>query len=143
MSTARSKRDRNGTPSSSSSLGGADGDTSSGNDGYNNIGGTPADENDSNSSSSSAIFNRMRSDSTSMVSDISPSNDLNTRRGGKRAKYISPTDRKAFYSIVSLLIDKTTIPSNEIVTIDNWEKFISADKMNYVEKLKDILQYDC
>ena len=79
----------------------------------------------------------------SASSDISPSNDLNTRRGGKRAKYLSPTDRKAFYSVVSLLIDKSAIPSDDIVTIDNWEKFIPADKMSYIEKLKDILQYDC
>ena len=133
MSIARSKRDRNGTPSSS----GGDGEAS-GNDG-NYMSGTPVDESNNNSSSSG--FNRLRSDSTSI--DISPSNDLNTRRGGKRAKYLSPTDRKAFYSIVSLLIDRTAIPSDEIVTIDNWEKFIAADKMNYVEKLKDILQYDC
>ena len=139
MSIVRNKRDRNGTPSSSTS--GGDGERF-GNDTSNNPSGTPIDESHT-SSSSSSIANRVRSDSTSAISDISPSNDLNTRRGGKRAKFISPTDRKAFYSTISLLIDKAAIPPDDIVTIDNWEKFIPADKMNCVEKLKDLLQYDC
>lgn len=75
--------------------------------------------------------------------DMYPGGEHQTRRGGKRAKVLVPADRKAFYALVSLLIDKNSIPSDVIVTVDNYSSFVSADKLACIEKLKEVLSYEC
>ena len=80
------------------------------------------------------------------MSDISPpGREGEGRRGGreKRVKILVSTDRKAFFSIISLLIDKSLIPIDEIVTPENFESFMPIDRVAYVEKLKELLNYDC
>lgn len=49
----------------------------------------------------------------------------------------TPLDRKAFYSILSLFIEKSTIPSDVIVSIDNYESFMSEQKIACINKLKE------
>ena len=90
-------------------------------------------------------LSRVRSESSaSALSDISPTSaDQSSRRGNKRMKTLTPIDRKAYYSIISLLIDRSAIPSNETVTIDNFESFIPTDRIVCLDKLKDFLNYDC
>ena len=54
----------------------------------------------------------------------------------KRAKLLVPQDRKAYFAIVSLLIDPDQIPNGTQLSLDNFESFIASEKLQYIEKLK-------
>eukprot|EP01032_Pedospumella_encystans_P016357 gene16357-18665_t len=54
----------------------------------------------------------------------------------KRAKVIVPEDRKAFFAIVSLLIDPEEVPESEKLTEDNYEAFLPPQHKKLVDALK-------
>ncbi len=55
---------------------------------------------------------------------------------------MSSADRKAYYAVISLLVDKKKMAEADIgeditpETIDNVEQFIPQEKMHIVDKLK-------
>eukprot|EP01038_Epipyxis_sp_PR26KG_P009264 gene9264-12479_t len=64
-----------------------------------------------------------------------PSEHTSTR--SKRTKVLVMEDRKAFFAIVSLLIDRSLFPSeNTIVTEDNYQSFIKPENHELLESLK-------
>lgn len=60
--------------------------------------------------------------------------DMATRT--KRAKVLIPDDRKAFFAVISLLMDPKKIDPAVKVTDDNYEQFIAEEHLPIVQKLK-------
>jgi hypothetical protein len=68
----------------------------------------------------------------------------NRRKENKRNKVMVPQDRKAFYAIATLLIDPNLVPADgEKLQAKNFEQYIPEDKKVILERLKEILLYDC
>jgi hypothetical protein len=91
----------------------------------------------------------------------SEKSDLSRRSSTKRSKILVPTgyeindsisfqinrqcfilnivwlDRKAYYSIVSLFIDRSSIPDTVIVNADNCHSYIPQNKLALLEKLQE------
>ena len=69
---------------------------------------------------------------------------LKKRKEMKRSKVMIPQDRKAYFAVATLLIDQSLIPKDgEKLTILNFEQYVPADKLSVLEKLKEVLLYDC
>eukprot|EP00981_Chlorochromonas_danica_P011777 scaffold4256_cov174-Ochromonas_danica.AAC.6 len=60
--------------------------------------------------------------------------EIGTRN--KRAKVIIPEERKAFFSVVSLLIDPKTVDQGIKLTEQNYEQYLPAEHLPIVQKLK-------
>jgi hypothetical protein len=68
----------------------------------------------------------------------------NKRKEMKRARVMVPRDRKAYYAVATLLMDPTLIPANgEKLNSKNFEQYIPESKKAILERLKDVLLYDC
>jgi len=61
----------------------------------------------------------------------------------KKAKIIIPEDRKAFFAVVSLLIDPKEVPENVKLTEDNYETYIPRRHKKLVDKMKSKFFYTC
>ena len=69
---------------------------------------------------------------------------LKKRKEMKRSKVMIPQDRKAYFAVGTLLIDQSLIPKDgEKLTVLNFEQYVPADKLAVLEKLKEVLLYDC
>jgi hypothetical protein len=61
----------------------------------------------------------------------------------KRAKVLLPDDRKAYFSIASLLVDQSKVPMGMTLDAENFEKYISNEKRAVLRKLEETLLYTC
>jgi len=59
-----------------------------------------------------------------------------TPRRAKRAKLLVPDDRKAFFAIVSLMIDFNTVPADIKLSHENWCNYLPREKVDYIDRLK-------
>jgi len=82
---------------------------------------------------SKAFSRRERTESTS--SDYMPRS--------KRSRVLVPDDRKAFFSVASLMIDVSKVPMGTKLSTENFETFIDPAKLPALQRLKDQLLYDC
>lgn len=60
---------------------------------------------------------------------------------GKRMKVIIPEDRKAFFAVVSLLVDPKMMPAESSITTSNFDEFIPARHHSLVKRLKERLNW--
>lgn len=82
---------------------------------------------------SKAFSRRERTEST--TSDYMPRS--------KRSRVLVPDDRKAFFSVASLMIDESKVPMGTKLSTENFETFIDPAKLPALQRLKDQLLYDC
>lgn len=61
----------------------------------------------------------------------------------RRSRMLVPDDRKAFFSLASLLIDPALIPAGTKLGADNLMGFIPPEKMVVLDSLKDSLLFEC
>lgn len=93
----------------------------------------------SSSSSSSSIAPPVPASGLAFATD----NRTSSNHRAKRARVLIPEDRRAFYSAVSLLIDPNSIPTGVKINAENFESYIPKEKIAIVERLKQVLMYDC
>lgn len=87
--------------------------------------------------SSSSLINISASTATSVSSE-----DIQNRML-KKGKVILPMERKAFFAIISLLVDPKLMSPSTQLTSENFIEYIPAERQPLVEIMKEYLLYDC